>query len=107
MDLSKFEGIDWDDEDDAEGNLVHCMRPGRLGASAQVIVFEVLSEDPAEFKMKVRTAAFAVVGPDRSTSTMWVILLDISHKRGDYLRPVTGWTAGANARLEWQRRRRG
>ena len=106
LDLSRYEAIDWDDDDDENGNLVHCGRPGRLCPNPQRVVYEVLSEEPVEFKMEVRTAEFAVVGPDRSTSTLWVVLLDTSHKRGDFLRPVTGWPATANARVAWLAGRR-
>lgn len=85
LDLSRFEAIDWDDDDDENGNLAHCRRPGHLGSN--------------------RTAQFAIVGPDRSRH-MWVVLLDVSHKRGDFLRPVTGWPASANARAVWLAERR-
>ena len=36
-----------------------------------------------------------------------VILFDISHKRGDFLRPVTGWRAEPAERHEWEQGRRG
>lgn len=107
LDLRRFDAIDWDPDDDANGNLVHCMRAEHLGPTPERIVAEVLSEEPVEVKMKVHTAEFAVVGPDRSRSVLWVVLLDTSHKRGDWLRPVTGWRAGDAERQSWTRGRRG
>jgi hypothetical protein len=70
-------------------------------------VAEVLSEEPVVIKFKVQTAEFAIAGPDRSGATCWVILFDTSHKRGDWLRPVTGWRAEPAERLAWERNRRG
>jgi hypothetical protein len=49
VDLSKFEWIDWDPEDDERGNTAHCRR---LGIPEQV-VYEVLSEEPVEIKFAV------------------------------------------------------
>lgn len=107
LDLGRFEGIDWDADDDERGNLAHCQRPDHLGPHPERVVYEVLSEEPAEITMKVQTAAFTIVGPDRTRSQLWVILFDISHKRGDYLRPITGWRAEIAERQEWLRARRG
>jgi hypothetical protein len=28
VDLSGFEAVDWDDEEDEDGNLAHCLRHG-------------------------------------------------------------------------------
>jgi len=56
--------------------------------------------------MKVQTAEFAVVGPDRC-GAIWVVLFDTSHKRGDWLRPVTGWRADAAEQHAWVEGRRG
>jgi len=50
VDLSKFEWIDWDPEDDEDGNAAHCRR---LGIPEQV-VYEVLSEEPVEIKLPVK-----------------------------------------------------
>lgn len=107
LDLAYYQAIDWDPEEDPEGNLAHCARTGHLGPNPERVVFEVLSEEPVEFKMKVHTAEFAVVGPDRSRAAFWVILLDTSHKRGDFLRPVTGWPASRTERQAWVEGRRG
>jgi hypothetical protein len=102
LNLSRFHGVEWDDEDEPRSNLVHCRRPQHLGPYLRRVVHEVLSEAPAELKMTVRRAAFAVVGPDRSTSTLWVVLLDVSARRGDHLRPVTGWRAGPDEKRAWR-----
>jgi hypothetical protein len=65
VDLSKFEWIDWDPEDDEQGNTAHCRR---LGIPEQV-VYEVLSEEPVEIKLPVETAEGAFVGPNRSRTS--------------------------------------
>ena len=104
--LTRYERIDWDDDDDEHGNLVHCMRPGRLGPNAERIVNEVLANEPVRLPdYPVKTAEVAIVGPDLNTD-MWVILFDTSHKRGDWLRPVTGWPAEVAERRSWEQRRR-
>lgn len=105
MDLGRFEAIEWDPEDDSEGNLAHCQRPDHLGSHAERIVHEVLTEDPVEIKFRVQTAEFAVVGPDRSRNRLWVVLFDTSRRRGDWLRPVTGWAAEAAEQRAWEQRR--
>lgn len=107
LDLRKFDGLDWDSDDDPDGNLAHCLRSEHLGPNPERIVGEVLSEDPVEIRMKVNTAEFVVIGPDRSSTTLWIVLLSVSHKRGDWLRPVTGWRAEAAERNEWNKARRG
>jgi hypothetical protein len=107
LDLARYDAIDWDDDEDADGNLAHCRRVEHLGPTPERVVAEVLSEEPVEIKMKVQTAEFAVVGPDRERAMWWVLLLDTSHKRGDWLRPVTGWRAGAAERHAWMQGRRG
>jgi hypothetical protein len=86
FDPYEFEAIDWDDEDDEDGNLVHCLRHG----VSERIVYDVIRLEPAQIRFRVQTADFAVVGPD-SGGTCWTLLFDRSHKRGDWLRPVTGW----------------
>jgi hypothetical protein len=102
VDLSRFEAIDWDDEEDPDGNLAHCQRLERLGRHAERIVYEVLSEEPYEVKFKVQTAELAVVGPDRARNGLWLILFDVSYKRGDWLRPITGWPAELAERRAWE-----
>jgi hypothetical protein len=102
--LARYERIDWDDDED--GNLMHCMRVGRLGPNAERIVDEVLANDPAKLPAyPVETAEVAIVGPDLNLD-MWVILFSTSHKRGDWLRPVTGWPAEVAERRSWEQRRR-
>lgn len=92
-----FELIDWDDEESEEGNLAHCLRHG----VNERVVAEVLQEKPVEIRLAVKTAEFAIVGPDRNWSTMWTILFDTSYKRGDWLRPVTGWKATNGQTSAW------
>ena len=105
MDLSQFHGIDWDAEDDPDGNLAHCRRPKHLGPYAERIVDEVLSEEPVEVKFRVTTAEFAIVGPDRSRNVLWLVLFDVSWRRGDFLRPVTGWRAEDAEGRQWENQR--
>jgi hypothetical protein len=96
-----FEQIDWDDEGDEGGNLAHCLEHG---VDEQVVdgVLRVLSEQPVEVKMRLRTADFAVVGPDRDGQSMWTLLFDRSYKRGDWLRPITGWKAKSSEIARWE-----
>jgi len=105
VDLSRFDGVDWDEEDDPDGNLVHCQQMDHLGRSPERVVDELLSEDPVEIKFRVATAEFAVVGPDRSRNTLWLVLFDTSWKRGDWLRPITGWRAEEGERRQWEQRK--
>ena len=100
MNLWDFEAIDWDDEEDDDGNLAHCLRRG----IDERVVNEVLTEGPAEVKMKVVSADFAIVGPDRG-GRMWTILFDWSFKRGDWLRPITGWESEPEEVTAWRRAR--
>ena len=81
MNLTDFHGIDWDDEEDEDGNLAHCLRVDHLGPNPERVVHEVLSEEPVEIKYPVRTADIAVVGPDRSRTVLWVVLLSVSSER--------------------------
>ena len=46
MDFRDAEGIDWDDEEDEEGNLVHCLRHG----VTEAVVDQVLRNDPSLVK---------------------------------------------------------
>lgn len=87
MDLGAFEAIDWDGEEDEQGNLAHCLRHG----VTERVVAEVLAEDPVEIRLRLEHAHMAVVGPDRSQGQLWTLLLATSLERGDWLRPVTGW----------------
>lgn len=101
MNLWDFEAIDWDDEDDENGNLTHCLRRG----IDESVVDQVLREEPVRIRMKTETADFAVVGPDKGR-TFWTLLFDWSQRRGDWLRPVTGWKAEDSEILEWSKARR-
>lgn len=101
MKLSDFEAVDWDDEENEDGNLVHCLRHG----VTERVVYEVLREAPVEIDLVVRSADFAVVGPD-SNGRMWTLLFDVSPRHGDWLRPVTGWQAEVDEIAEWTRARK-
>lgn len=92
-----FEAIDWDEEDDEQGNLAHCLRHG----VHELVVADVLSLQPVEIRMRLRTAEFAVVGPD-SSGWLWTLLFDRSGKRGDWLRPVTGWRSKPAEQAAWK-----
>jgi hypothetical protein len=98
VNLWDWEAIDWDPEEDEEGNLVHCMAHG----VDEIVVYEVLSEDPVEIRFQPQTADFAIVGPDRGRR-FWTLLLARSYKRGDWLRPVTGWQSTDEEIEEWKR----
>lgn len=98
MDLRRFEAIDWDDEEDEDGNLAHCLRHG----VDERVIDEVLRGRPVEVKMRLQTAEYALVGPDEG-GTHWTVLFDTSHKRGDWLRPITGWRSTPNEVAEWNR----
>ena len=100
MNVWDFEAIDWDDEEDEEGNLAHCRRRG----IDERVVAEVLAESPVEITMHLVTAEISLVGPDRG-GRMWTLLFDRSYKRGDWLRPVTGWLAEPEEIREWKRAR--
>lgn len=104
LDLCRFDGIEWDSDEDADGNLVHCLRPEHLGPNPERVVAELLSEQPLQIKFKVQTAEYAVVGPDRSRTVLWLVLFDVSPRRGDWLRPVTGWRAEVAERRTWEQR---
>lgn len=93
-----YEQIDWDDEEDSEGNLAHCLRHD----VDEQVVGEVLSEKPVEVKLRLVSADFAIVGPDRPWTTLWTLLFDQSYKRGDWLRPITGWRSKAPETRAWE-----
>lgn len=104
LDLSRIHGIDWDPDDDEDGNLNHCRRANHLGPNPERIVDELLRERPIQIKFQVQTAEYALVGPDGSWSTLWLVLFDVSPRRGDWLRPVTGWEAEGAERRAWEQR---
>ena len=74
-----------------------CLRRG----VGERVVFEVLYEHPVEIRFKVVTAEFAIVGPDKGWHSLWT-LLDTSWKRGDWLRPVTGWRSKRAEIAAWE-----
>lgn len=96
--LLGFEAIDWDEEDDPDGNLAHCLRHG----VDECTVDEILGGSPVQIKMKLQSAEYSIVGPDR-TGRFWTILFDTSFKRGDWLRPITGWRSTPRQIKEWRR----
>jgi len=98
FDPYEFELIDWDDDEDEYGNLVHCLAHG----VNELVVAEVLRERPVEVSLSVVSAEFALVGPNQNWSIMWTILFDRSHKRGDWLRPVTGWQSNSAQISAWK-----
>jgi hypothetical protein len=98
VDLSKYEWTDWDPDEDEDGNAAHCRR---LGIPQQV-VHEVISEEPVEIKLPLETAEGAFVGPNQARNQLWTLLFDTSYKRGDWLRPVTGWKAKPAEIREWE-----
>jgi hypothetical protein len=100
VNLWDFEAIDWDDEDDPDGNLAHCLEHD----VNERVVDQVLREEPVDIKLHLQTAAIALLGPDFS-GAMWTLLFDWSYKRGDWLRPVTGWPSEPAEIAEWEKGR--
>lgn len=102
-----YEIIDWDDPeedpDPATNNLLHCQQPDHLGDQAEFIVYELLREEPIEVRFARQTAEHAVVGPAAARNRLYLVLFASSHKRGDWLRPVTGWTAEPAEIVDWER----
>ena len=102
-----YEIIDWDDPeedpDPATNNLLHCQQPDHLGDQAEFIVYELLREEPVEVRFARQTAEHAVVGPAAARNRLYLVLFASSHKRGDWLRPVTGWTAEPAEIVDWER----
>jgi hypothetical protein len=99
LNLDDFDAIDWDPEDDPTGNLAHCAEHG----IDERVVDEVLSGDWVSIEIPVDTAEFAIVGSNTKGNFMWTLLFDTSWKRGDWLRPVTGWDSRPKDIREWER----
>lgn len=99
LNLDDFDAIDWDAEDDPTGNHAHCAEHG----IDEHVVDEVLRGDWVDVELPVDTAEFAIVGPNAKENFMWTLLFDTSWKRGDWLRPVTGWDARPKDIGEWER----
>jgi hypothetical protein len=97
LDLSDFSAIDWDEEDDVDGNLAHCLRHG----VDERIVDDVLAIEPVQIDIPLETAEFVICGPDRR-ERLWTLLFAVSYKRGDWLRPVTGWIAKPSEERQWK-----
>lgn len=105
LDIYRYEIIDWDDPEidpkPETNNLLHCQQADHLGAQAELIVYEVLFEHRwAEVHFRTQTAPYAVVG--LALSSIWLLLLNDSHKRPDWLRPVSGWPAEAAEIRAWE-----
>jgi hypothetical protein len=104
LDIHRYEIIDWDDpEIDPEpetNNLLHCQQADHLGAQAELIVYELFRGIWAEVGFKTLTTQYAVVGV--AISNIWLVLFEDSYKRGDWLRPVTGWPAERAEIHEWE-----
>ncbi len=95
-----FEELEWDEDDDENGNAAHCLRHG----VNEQVVSEVLMEEPAEVDIGIKSAEYSVIGPDKSGRT-WTLLFAHSSKRGDWLRPITGWLATPSELREWKNAR--
>lgn len=104
LNIHRYEVIDWDDPeidpDPKTNNLLHCQQADHLGPQAELIVYELFRGYWAEVKFRVQTAEYSVVGV--ALSNIWLVLFDESYKRGDWLRPVTGWPAERAEIREWE-----
>jgi hypothetical protein len=99
LNLYGFDAIEWDPEDDLDGNYAHCVEHG----VDEWVVYEVLESNWINVEMTVESAEFAIVGPNAKQNFMWTLLFATSSKRGDMLRPVTGWDAKPKEIREWER----
>jgi hypothetical protein len=97
-----YELVDWDDEGEEYSNLAHCMEHG----VDEQVVDEVLSGRWVQIQddsvVELDTAEFAIVGPDGAGWRMWTLLFAESFKRGDWLRPVTGWESHPIHITSWE-----
>lgn len=98
FDPYEWEAIDWDDPEDEQGNYFHCLRHG----VDEVVVDEVLGEHPVEIKLRPTNSDFVIAGPNAAWNKLWTLLFDRSYKRGDWLRPVTGWKAKTAEIRQWE-----
>lgn len=99
FDPYEWEAIDWDDPEDEDGNYAHCLRHD----VDEVVVDEVLRERPVAIKLSPVWAEFVIAGPNAARSILWTLLFDRSWKRGDWLRPVTGWRAKSAEIHQWEK----
>jgi hypothetical protein len=68
---------------------------------AEMIVYTIFYDGAwAEVSFRTQTAEYAVVGV--ALADIWLVLLKDSDKRGDWLRPVTGWPAERPEIREWE-----
>jgi hypothetical protein len=93
MQLSDYEALDWDEEDDEGGNFQHCLGEDHLGNDPNQVVDELLAEQPIVSKVRVASAELAVTRPNADRNMLWTVVFATSGRRGDWLRPVTGWRA--------------
>lgn len=97
-----FTGIDWDSEDDPDGNLAHCLRHDVNGR----VVAEVLNTEWVDVETLVDTTEFAIVGPNSKRNIMWTLLFDTSWRNSNLLRPVTGWHSKPPEIRAWEKETR-
>lgn len=96
--LDDFGAIDWDAEDAQDSNLAHCLRHD----IDQWTVDAVLADEWINVEIIVKSAEFAIVGPDRRWNRMLTLLFDVSEKQGNWLRPVTGWESKPKELKDWE-----
>ncbi len=100
LNLDDFEeSLEWDPEDWEKGNLTHCLEHG----IDEYVFEEVLYGVWVNVEMEVVTAEFAIVGPNLAWNYMWTLLFAPSRRRGEVLRPVTGWDSRPSDIREWER----
>ena len=90
---------EWDPEEWEGSNLAHCLEHG----IDEQVVEEVLYGDWVNIELPVDTAEFVIVGPNLAWNWMWTLLFATSRRRGDVLRPVTGWGSSPPQIKEWER----
>ncbi len=56
----------------------------------------------SKVKFPLISAEIALTGPNASYTIWWTLLLATSYKRGDWLRPVTGWRAKVAEVRSWE-----
>lgn len=102
LNLDDFEeSLDWDPEEWERGNLAHCI--DEHGIDEQVVDEVLYGNSWVNVEMMVESAEFVVVGPNWAWNFMWTLLFAPSRKRGDVLRPITGWDSKPREIREWER----
>jgi hypothetical protein len=99
FDPYEWEAIDWDDPEDEDGNYFHCLQHD----VDEVVVDEVLKERPVAIKLSPTQSDFVIAGPNAARNKLWTLLFDRSWKRGDWLRPVTGWESKTAEVRQWEK----